>query len=75
MVQEPGSGGRPCDSNWTIAEALGKVLKSPSHQGIAVFVGPVNSKLSYLMTIVDLCQLSALKKTEDEETEELQAWL
>jgi len=74
-VQEPGSGGRRCDSKWTIAEALGKTLKSPSLQGVAIFVGPVNSKLSYLMTIVDLCQLCALEETDDEEIEELQSWL
>jgi len=75
VVQEPGSGGRRCDSEWTIAEALGKMLKSPSHQGVAFFAGPVNSKLSYLMTIVDLCQLCALKTTDDEEIEELQSWV
>lgn len=74
-VQEPGSGGRRCDSKWTIAEALGKTLKSPSLQGVAIFVGPVNSKLSYLMTIVDLCQLCALEEADDEEIEELQSWL
>jgi len=75
VIQEPGRGGRRCDSYLTLAQALGKMLKSPSQQGIAFFTGPVNGKLSYLMTIVDLHQLCALKASEDKELEKLTSWL
>jgi len=73
VIQEPENSGRRCDSDLTIAQALGKLLKSPSQQGIAFFIGPVNSKLSYLMTVCDLCRLCALRTVEDEE--KLQAWI
>jgi len=75
VVQEPESAGRLCDPNLTIAQALGKMLKNPSQQGIAFFIGPVNSKLSYMMTVCDLCQLSALKTPKDEEKERRSAWV
>jgi len=75
VVQEPESCGRRCDTNVTLAQALGKRLKSPSQQGLAFFIGPVNSKLSYLMKVCDLYRLCALSKTEDEEKEKRKAWL
>jgi len=75
VIQEPGRGTRRCDSDSTLARALGKMLKSPSQQGIAFFVGPVNSKLSYLITIVDLDELCAIKAGEDKELEKVKSWL
>jgi len=74
-IQVPGSGGRRCTPDLTLAKALGKLLKSPSQQGIAFFTGPVNTKLSYLMTIVDLAILRAMEMTEDEKLEKLESWL
>jgi len=75
VIQEPGCGGRRCDCDLTLAQALGKMFQSPSQQGVAFFTGPVNGKLSYLMTIVDLNQLCALKRTEDEKLEKEKSWL
>jgi len=75
VIKEPGRSGRRCDSNLTLAQALSKMLKSPSQKGIAFFTGPVNGKLSYLMTIVDLDQLCALKGREDEKLEKLKSWI
>jgi len=75
VIQEPGRGGRRCDSDLTLAGALGKMLRSPTQQGIAFFVGPVNGKLSYLMTMVDLSQLCDLKASEDEKLEKLKSWI
>jgi len=75
VIKEAGRSGRRCDSDLTLAQALGKMLKSPSQKGIAFFTGPVNGKLSYLMTIVDLDQLCALKGREDEKLEKLKSWI
>jgi len=75
VIQDSGRSGKRCDPDLTLAQALGKMLKSPSQQGIAFFIGPVNGKLSYLMTMVDLYQLCALKAREDEKLEKVKSWL
>jgi len=87
VVDEEGKKGRFFSPKTSLADALGKTLDSPTKQGLAFFIGPVNGRVCYMIKICELSRLQGLqslskssviskaKEEEKQNTESLETWL